>query len=141
MCVDIVSWIRPCPGSQSRYEGGTRATAFVSGGFVPKALRGTTSGLKLVGVYDWYATFSTLAGVDPTDDVYIGGVLRSIDSVDVWPMLIGANLTQPRPITPTTEASIVHVADDGKWWKLITKARLGIPPKSTCPTLGTILVS
>jgi hypothetical protein len=35
------------------YEGGTRSTAFISGDFVPAALRGTTSGPKLVGVYDW----------------------------------------------------------------------------------------
>ena len=30
------------------WEGGTRAAAFITGGFVPAALRGTTSGAKLV---------------------------------------------------------------------------------------------
>merc|ERR1711971_144869 len=71
------------------WEGGTRTTAFVSGGFVPTRLRGTNSGAKLVHVSDWYATFCELAGVDPKDDAYIQGKVRSVDSVNVWPMLTG----------------------------------------------------
>lgn len=35
------------------WEGGTRSTAFVSGGFVPESLRGTASGAKLIHVSDW----------------------------------------------------------------------------------------
>ena len=42
-------------------EGGTRATAFISGGVVPAHLRGTTSGDKLVHISDWYPTFCVLA--------------------------------------------------------------------------------
>ena len=37
------------------YEGGTRATAFISGGFVPVALRGSSSGDLFVHVADWYS--------------------------------------------------------------------------------------
>ena len=79
-----------------------------------------------------YATFCALAGVDPTNDVYFPlkngtQVLRSIDSVNVWPLLTGANLTQPRAITPITEASIIHVVRSPvsgvvHFYKLITKA-------------------
>lgn len=36
------------------WEGGTRVAAFVSGGFVPASLRGTTSGAKLIHISDWY---------------------------------------------------------------------------------------
>ena len=36
----------------SRYDGGTRATAFISGGFVPPSLRGTSSGDLFVHVAD-----------------------------------------------------------------------------------------
>ena len=36
------------------WEGGTRVTAFLAGGFLPAALRGTSSGDKLVHVADWY---------------------------------------------------------------------------------------
>ncbi|KAJ1449643.1 alkaline-phosphatase-like protein, partial [Pelagophyceae sp. CCMP2097] len=42
------------------YEGGTRAAALVAGGFVPQALRGTTS-QALVHVADWFPTFAQLA--------------------------------------------------------------------------------
>eukprot|EP00035_Acanthoeca_spectabilis_P007521 m.137653 g.137653 ORF g.137653 m.137653 type:complete len:186 (-) comp13983_c0_seq5:1153-1710(-) len=44
------------------WEGGTRATAFVSGGFLPSRLSGTQSGPKLVHISDLYATFCSLAG-------------------------------------------------------------------------------
>ena len=89
---------------------GTRSTAFVSGGVVPASLRGTTSGTSIVHVADWYATFCRQAGVDPKDSAYVNGGYRSIDSVDVWPMLTKANATQPRYHTPTTEASIIQAA-------------------------------
>ena len=42
--------------------------------------------------------------------------------VDVWPLLTGANATQPRPLTPVTEVSIVDTSDRTRWWKLITLA-------------------
>ena len=71
------------------WEGGTRATAFITGGFVPAGLRGTTSGPKLVHIADWYPTFCNLAGVDPTNSVAFNGTLREIDGVDVWPVIPG----------------------------------------------------
>lgn len=46
---------------------------------------------------------STLAGVDPTD-VFDG---HDIDSVDVWPMVTGANTTNPREYLPVTEQTII----------------------------------
>ena len=74
-----------------------------------------------------YATFAVLAGADPSNSVMIGGALRPVDSVDVWPMLTGVNTTHPRPITPTSEAGIVDTAPagaggEGKWYKLVTLA-------------------
>ena len=111
------------------WEGGTRATAFVVGGVVPVALRSTNSGAKLVIIADWYVTFCKLAGADPTDDAYFqmdgeggGGAVRGVDGVDVWPLLIGTNLTQPRTVTPTTETSIIDASSRSQWWKLIVLA-------------------
>jgi arylsulfatase A-like enzyme len=104
------------------WEGGTRAAAFMSGGFVPTELQGKTSGDKLVHITDWYPTFCALAGVDPRNDVYIEGAFRHIDGVNVWPLLTGSNTTQPRKVTPTTEASIIETVDDERWWKLVTLA-------------------
>lgn len=37
------------------WEGGVRTVAFMTGGFVPAALRGTTSGAKLIHISDWSA--------------------------------------------------------------------------------------
>ena len=51
----------------SNWEGGLRTAAFVSGGYVPEAVRGTNNTVNM-HVADWYATFADVAGVDPTDD-------------------------------------------------------------------------
>lgn len=76
------------------WEGGTRATAFITGGLIPAHLRGTGSGNKLVIIADWYPTFCNLAGADPADDAFFhdkqgGGSRHDIDGVDVWPLLTG----------------------------------------------------
>ena len=42
--------------------------------------------------------------------------------MDVWPLITGTNTTQPRPLTPVTEVSIVDASDPKRWWKLITLA-------------------
>ena len=114
---------RPLRGHKhDPWEGGTRAVAFLAGGVLPAHLRGRRSGDKFVHVADWYATFCALAGVDATDDAVFDGVPRAVDSVDVWPLLTGANATQPRPVTPVTEVSVVDAASPANWWKLVTLA-------------------
>eukprot|EP00041_Stephanoeca_diplocostata_P018292 m.382106 g.382106 ORF g.382106 m.382106 type:complete len:730 (-) comp20970_c1_seq32:2839-5028(-) len=87
----------------SNWEGGMRTAAFVSGGFIPPALRGTTNGINM-HIVDWYATFAYLAGQDPTDDppvaplpvdlntpwkdIYGNFSFPAADGVNVWPMLM-----------------------------------------------------
>merc|ERR1711920_194449 len=53
-------------GKYSYFEGGIRVNSFVSGGILPKAMRGRNLSTP-IHVCDWYATFSRLAGVDPQD--------------------------------------------------------------------------
>ena len=48
------------------FEGGIRVAAFVSGGYLPAAARGTKLD-GIVHIADWYATLVNLAGVDPPD--------------------------------------------------------------------------
>jgi hypothetical protein len=90
-----------------------------------------------------------VAGVDPTDDVVFKGAVRGIDGVDVWPLLTGANATQPRALTPVTEVSIVDAGSSAKWWKLITLAGQSgyytpnatqVPPSGGAPRARTDLV-
>ena len=63
------------------WEGGTKVMAFIAGGFLEAVpnfethLKGTTNE-RLIHVSDWYATFSTLVSVDPSDDVVYDGVVR-----------------------------------------------------------------
>jgi len=82
-------------GKYSMFEGGIRVNAFASGGYLPDAVRGTQLN-STIHIADWYRTFAALAGVDPTDDWAAASGLPPIDSLDVWPMLTGANLTSPR---------------------------------------------
>lgn len=88
--------------------------AFLSGGYLPVRLRGGTSD-AFIHVADWYATLSTLVGVDPSDTER---AVADIDGVDVWPMVTRANLTNPREYLPVTKETIIWQ----QRWKLITKA-------------------
>ena len=82
-------------GKKSNFEGGVRVNAFVSGGFVPAAVRGTTTA-ALVGSEDWYKTFAGLAGVDAADAKAAAAGLPPVEGYDLWPLLSGANATGPR---------------------------------------------
>jgi len=83
-------------GKISDWEGGVRLIAFVAGGFLPKKAVGTIVD-GYIHICDWYATFSLLAGVDPTDNVK---GLPPIDSLNVWPLVTGDNTTSPRVEIP-----------------------------------------
>eukprot|EP00912_Choanoflagellata_sp_UC4_P001654 UC4_evm1s1050 len=103
------------------WEGGTRVFAFVSGGLVPPELRGSTND-GLFHIADWYATFSFLAGVEPTDRWLDPETNKSydIDGENLWPSLMsGGNIKLNRQWLPTTPQSLIHV-DGQKMWKLIT---------------------
>ena len=79
-----------------------RTAAFVSGGLIPSALRGTTNGVSC-HISDWWATFAVLAGQEAKDDpptpplpgdhaepyknIYGDDSFPPLDGVDLWPML------------------------------------------------------
>eukprot|EP00729_Bicosta_minor_P007231 gene7231-22231_t len=111
----------PLRGSKhSNWEGGMRAAAFISGGLIPPALRGTRSSV-VSHIADWYSTICVLAGVsfaddspikplpiDPsnrTKDIYANGAYPGVDGVDLWPFYV----TDPQP----TNSSAAH--PDGLW--------------------------
>lgn len=82
-------------GKYSPFEGGIRVNAFASGGFLPPAVRGTRLD-GMIHIADWYGTFCLLAGVDPTDTWAAQSGLPPVDSLNVWPLVSGQNLTSPR---------------------------------------------
>ena len=85
-----------------------RAAAFLSGGIIPAALRGTTTHV-VSHIVDFYATICVLAGASPADDspvaplpvdpanpgqdIYSNGAWPSVDGRDLWPALV----TDPTP--------------------------------------------
>ena len=72
-----------------------RVNAFVTGGAVPPARRGTSEA-GLVEIADWYATFCDIAGVSTEDPVAAAAGLPRVDGLSMWPLLSGANATSPR---------------------------------------------
>ena len=108
-------------GKASDWQGGVRVNAFVSGGYLPEQMQGrTTDGY--IHIADWYATFCGLAGVDPTDEKAKEANLPPIDSLNVWPLISGQNVTSPRTDIPITYYSLISgeykiltgsISDDG----------------------------
>jgi arylsulfatase A-like enzyme len=108
----------PLRGSKmTPWQGGTRVTAFVTGGFIPTELRGTSNHAPL-HVADWYPTILNLVGVSPTDTVSMGGAERPIDGIDVYPLLLSGSSQSPREYLPTTEYSLIWKGQ----YKLLTNA-------------------
>lgn len=93
-------------GKATDWQGGVRVNAFVTGGSLPQSMRGQrTDGY--IHIADWYATFCSLAGVDPTDKKAALANLPSIDSLNVWPLISGQNATSPRVDIPLSNMSLI----------------------------------
>lgn len=97
-------------GKYSNFEGGIRVNAFVSGGYLPKKVQGTKLN-EIMHIADWYGTFCSMAGVDPTDTWAKKSGLPPVDSLDMWPLLMGQNLTSPRTTILVTKNLLIS----GKW--------------------------
>ncbi len=94
-------------GKFSDFQGGVRVAAWASGGRVPAALRGGAVA-GYVSICDWYATFLGLAGLDAAAIAADTPGVPAVDSLDVWPLLSGANATSPRVEVPL---SVLPAAD------------------------------
>ncbi len=93
-------------GKLTDWQGGVRANAFVSGGFLPQSVRGTKNE-GYIHLADWYGTLCGLAGVDPTDTAAAKANLPPVDSMDMWPLLSGQNNTSPRVDIPISNNTLI----------------------------------
>jgi len=96
-------------GKGSNFEGGTRVMALVSGGLVPPARRGAVE-RGLVHGADWLATICGLMGAADAcreDARARAAGLPALDSLDLWPLLSGANGTSPRTEVPVGPSALV----------------------------------
>eukprot|EP01060_Flectonema_neradi_P000502 TRINITY_DN10315_c0_g2_i2.p1 TRINITY_DN10315_c0_g2~~TRINITY_DN10315_c0_g2_i2.p1 ORF type:complete len:532 (+),score=121.66 TRINITY_DN10315_c0_g2_i2:45-1640(+) len=104
-------------GKHNVFEGGIRVNAFVSGGYVPEAKRGTKEE-GMIHITDWYTTFCSIAGVPAVDPWAASSGLPGIDGLDMWPLLSGRNDTSPRTTILVNKELLIH-----NNWKYI-------PPKT-----------
>jgi len=105
-------------GKYSQFEGGVRAAAFVSGGFIPKAQRGSKLG-EIIHIADWYGTLTALAGVDKNDELAAESGLPPVDGIDMWPLLSGQVSASPRNELPLDTSAIIY----GRWKLLLGDQR------------------
>lgn len=77
-------------GKYSDWEGGVRATALVSGGYVPAKVRGTVVEHP-IHIADWYATLPALAGIDVRHEEQDkkDSKVPPVDAINVWPFIVG----------------------------------------------------
>lgn len=103
-------------GKMSDWEGGVRVNAFVSGGAVPPAKRGTVL-TDYIHVADWYSTFCAIAGISSFDDQAAKVGLPPVDGIDHSALLLGA--AAPGTGNRTEIHHSVRALTQGRW-KLIT---------------------
>ena len=93
-------------GKYTDFEGGTRVAAFISGGLVPPAVRGTLTNTT-VHICDWFVTLSNLAGA--TLPAPHPGV-PPMDSLDVWAAITATSpgaAVGPRTEVPLSATALV----------------------------------
>ena len=117
-------------GKETVWEGGIRAAAFVTGGYLPENRRGKTlngmmhiagymslcclryilfSDFVLFVVYiDWYTTFCEMFGVDPFDQNAKEHGLPPVEGYNMWPMIVGLNETSPRTMYPIDTTALIQ---------------------------------
>jgi len=100
-------------GKYSDWEGGIRTNAFVSGGFIPAAKRGSVH-KGVVSIADWYGLVSELAGVDQEDKQAEAAnewlktkglpLLKPVDSVPQWQHILNGTNGRPDPLYVSNKA-------------------------------------
>jgi arylsulfatase A-like enzyme len=94
-------------GKYSPWEGGVRAAAFVSGGYVPKDRRGKVLN-EPIHISDWYKTLAAIGGNDNVeDDLAARSGLPPVDAVNVAPLLMGQVTQSPRVEIPLSKQALL----------------------------------
>eukprot|EP01063_Lacrimia_lanifica_P025759 TRINITY_DN3371_c0_g1_i1.p2 TRINITY_DN3371_c0_g1~~TRINITY_DN3371_c0_g1_i1.p2 ORF type:complete len:533 (+),score=206.33 TRINITY_DN3371_c0_g1_i1:66-1664(+) len=123
----------------SNWQGGMRTQTFVSGGYVPARLRGTTND-GTYHVVDWYPTFCKLAGgtncddaspvaplpVDPahpSKDIYQGEkAWPSVDGRDIWGSITAGAHSAPEYLWLSEQVMI----QDGRYKIVVAQQEPGL---------------
>lgn len=109
-------------GKYSDFEGGVRATAFVSGGYLPTNLRGVVRS-QPIHIADWYATLPFLAGREAIDETAKQSGLPGLDAVNVWPYLHSGDESKlARSEIPLSRDSLIMGDYKLLWTKVVYEA-------------------
>lgn len=62
---------------------------------------------QYIHIADWFATFCFLAGIDPKDERAAKANLPPVDSLNMWPLVSGQNMTSPRVDIPISNKTLI----------------------------------
>lgn len=97
-------------GKYTSWNGGVFVNAFLSGGYLPPAARGTVS-LELVSVADYFVTLCVRAGLPlaecTSDPVAEAAGLPPIDGLDFWPSVVLGEGPGPRAELPVDGSTFI----------------------------------
>lgn len=114
-------------GKFTDFQGGVRATAFLSGGWLPAQLRGRRFD-GYVHIADWYVTFGRLAGLSALarSDSPANSSVPPTDSIDVWDAILSNSTLGPSSsggsvadLSPRSEIALSSFAIIVGDWKLV----------------------
>ena len=98
-------------GKYFAFEGGIRVTAFLSGGYLPAAARGTSSN-EIVHIADYHVTLCVRAGLSlaecTSDPLAAAAGLPPVDAVDFWPSVVLGEGPSPRVEVPVDAATLLQ---------------------------------
>ena len=98
-------------GKYTPLEGGIRVTAFWGGGYLPASSYGTSIH-GIVSVADYSTTLCIIGGGTlescQLDTVAEAAGLPPLDSLNVWPLISGINLTSPRVEIPVSNNVLIQ---------------------------------
>lgn len=102
-----------------------RVNAFMSGGFLPESLHGT-SNTGLISVADMYSTLIGLAGGSTADPLADGAdpPVPPVESLDMWPFLSGKVRASPRTHLQLYAGGLI-LNHSGSLFKLLTGSQSG----------------
>jgi len=118
-------------GKETDFEGGIRAISFVTGGVLPDHRRGDIE-TGYVHTCDWYSTFCSLAGVDPTDELADLTGLPGIDGMNMWPLIEGKEAS-PRTEMLISDTTLIS----GEWKFMQAKFRYAVWQSPVWPMAST----
>lgn len=96
-------------GKETDLQGGIRAMALLNGGYLPDDRRGVVLE-GYMHTADWYATLCGMLGIEASDPDAVALGLPDIDSLNIWPYMMGEVDESPRFEIIISDTTIIYDA-------------------------------